>query len=104
MRRKTISIAKSPRRNIVFLYSIWSGETISVAEYQTRVKLDKKLPEVNFEGIPLSAVLDYVRDLSGLNLLIDARTLEAAGIERLMRNNPRKLSAVDIEKIYRTAY
>ena len=29
---------------------------------------------------------------------------EAAGIERLMRNNPRKLSAVDIEKIYRAAY
>jgi alcohol dehydrogenase len=30
--------------------------------------------------------------------------LEAAGIERLMRNNPRQLSAVDIEKIYRAAY
>ena len=30
--------------------------------------------------------------------------VEAAGIERLMRNNPRKLSAVDIETIYRAAY
>jgi alcohol dehydrogenase class IV len=30
--------------------------------------------------------------------------VEAAGIERLMRNNPRKLSAADIEKIYRAAY
>jgi len=30
--------------------------------------------------------------------------VEASGIERLMRNNPRKLSAADIEKIYRAAY
>ena len=35
---------------------------------------------------------------------IPAMAVEAAGIERLMRNNPRKLSAVDIEKIYRAAY
>jgi alcohol dehydrogenase class IV len=35
---------------------------------------------------------------------IPAMALEAAGIERLMRNNPRKLSAIDIEKIYRAAY
>jgi alcohol dehydrogenase class IV len=35
---------------------------------------------------------------------IPAMAAEAAGIERLMRNNPRKLSAVDIEKIYRAAY
>ena len=35
---------------------------------------------------------------------IPAMAIEAAGIERLMRNNPRKLSAADIEKIYRAAY
>ena len=35
---------------------------------------------------------------------IPAMASEAAGIERLMRNNPRKLSAADIEKIYRAAY
>ena len=35
---------------------------------------------------------------------IPAMATEAAGIERLMRNNPRKLSAADIEKIYRAAY
>jgi alcohol dehydrogenase class IV len=35
---------------------------------------------------------------------IPAMAVEAAGIERLMRNNPRKLSTVDIEKIYRAAY
>jgi alcohol dehydrogenase class IV len=29
---------------------------------------------------------------------------EASKIERLMRNNPRRLSAVDIEKIYRSAF
>ena len=35
---------------------------------------------------------------------IPAMALEAAGIERLMRNNPRQLTALDIEKIYRAAY
>ncbi|MGY2200830.1 iron-containing alcohol dehydrogenase [Pseudomonas gingeri] len=35
---------------------------------------------------------------------IPAMAVEAAGIERLMRNNPRRLSAMDIEKIYRAAY
>ncbi|MBP5124707.1 iron-containing alcohol dehydrogenase [Pseudomonas protegens] len=35
---------------------------------------------------------------------IPAMAVEAAGIERLMRNNPRRLSPADIEKIYRAAY
>lgn len=35
---------------------------------------------------------------------IPAMAVEAAGIERLMRNNPRKLGVGDIEKIYRAAY
>lgn len=35
---------------------------------------------------------------------IPAMAVEAAGIERLMRNNPRQLNAADIEQIYRAAY
>jgi alcohol dehydrogenase len=35
---------------------------------------------------------------------IPAMAEEACGIERLMRNNPRRLNAQDIEKIYRAAY
>ncbi|WAH59367.1 iron-containing alcohol dehydrogenase [Pseudomonas silvicola] len=35
---------------------------------------------------------------------IPAMAAEACGIDRLMRNNPRKLSARDIEQIYRSAY
>lgn len=35
---------------------------------------------------------------------IPAMAEEASKIERLMRNNPRRLSAVDIEKIYRSAF
>lgn len=35
---------------------------------------------------------------------IPAMAEEASKIERLMRNNPRKLTAADIEKIYRAAY
>ena len=35
---------------------------------------------------------------------IPAMAEEASQIDRLMRNNPRKLTATDIEKIYRAAY
>ncbi|MBK5395573.1 iron-containing alcohol dehydrogenase [Pseudomonas sp. TH39(2020)] len=35
---------------------------------------------------------------------IPAMAEEASKIDRLMRNNPRKLTAIDIEKIYRSAY
>ncbi len=35
---------------------------------------------------------------------IPAMAVEAAGIQRLMRNNPRQLSPGDIEQIYRAAY
>jgi len=35
---------------------------------------------------------------------IPAMAEEASKIDRLMRNNPRKLTAADIEKIYRAAY
>lgn len=43
--------------------------------------LAKIVPEANFQQAPLSAVIDYLRDLTGANFLVDWRALEAAGIE-----------------------
>lgn len=55
----------------------------------------------------LCAAVEIPSDLRSFGVpeeAIATMAVEAAGIERLMRNNPRKLSAADIEKIYRAAY
>ncbi|MCF7533329.1 iron-containing alcohol dehydrogenase [Pseudomonas petrae] len=55
----------------------------------------------------LCAVVEIPSGLRSFNVpedAIPAMAEEASKIERLMRNNPRKLTAADIEKIYRAAY
>jgi beta-lactamase regulating signal transducer with metallopeptidase domain/type II secretory pathway component GspD/PulD (secretin) len=47
-----------------------------------RVLLDRRLPEINFEGQGLSDVIDFLRDVSGADFAVDWRALEAAGIEK----------------------
>jgi protein involved in polysaccharide export with SLBB domain len=44
--------------------------------------LDRKLPEVTFDGVPLTDVVDFLRDVTGANIFVDWRALEAAGIDR----------------------
>ncbi|SER87374.1 Alcohol dehydrogenase, class IV [Pseudomonas sp. NFACC02] len=55
----------------------------------------------------LCAAVDIPSGLRSFNVpedAIPAMAEEASKIDRLMRNNPRKLTAADIEKIYRAAY
>ncbi|MBA1242513.1 iron-containing alcohol dehydrogenase [Pseudomonas japonica] len=55
----------------------------------------------------LCAAVDIPTGLRSFNVpedAIPAMAEEASKIDRLMRNNPRKLTASDIEKIYRSAY
>ena len=55
----------------------------------------------------LCAAVEIPSGLRSFNVpedAIPAMAEEASKIERLMRNNPRKLTAADIEKIYRAAY
>ncbi|MFK3792608.1 MULTISPECIES: iron-containing alcohol dehydrogenase [Pseudomonas] len=55
----------------------------------------------------LCAAVEIPAGLRGFGVpeeAIPAMAREAAGIERLMRNNPRRLSPADIEQIYRAAY
>ncbi|WP_248795382.1 iron-containing alcohol dehydrogenase [Pseudomonas sp. MWU13-2105] len=55
----------------------------------------------------LCAAVEIPAGLASFGVPLDAipaMAEEAAATERLMRNNPRRLSAVDIEKIYRAAY
>jgi alcohol dehydrogenase class IV len=55
----------------------------------------------------LCVAVDIPRGMRSFNVpedAIPAMAEEASKIDRLMRNNPRKLTAADIEKIYRAAY
>jgi alcohol dehydrogenase class IV len=55
----------------------------------------------------LCAAVDIPSGMRSFNVpedAIPALAEEASKIDRLMRNNPRKLTAADIEKIYRAAY
>lgn len=47
-----------------------------------RAQLGRTLPEVNFEGVGLSDVLDFLRDVTSMNIAVDWRGLEALGVER----------------------
>lgn len=42
----------------------------------------RPLPEVKFDGAPLNAVIDFLRDVSGANIVVNWRALERAGVER----------------------
>jgi len=44
--------------------------------------LDRKIPEINFTGQGLADVLDFMRDVSGANIFVNWRALEAAGIAK----------------------
>ena len=44
--------------------------------------LDKRLQELRFDGTALSEVIDFLRDISGANITVNWKTIEAAGIEK----------------------
>ncbi|HEV2293764.1 MAG TPA: M56 family metallopeptidase [Tepidisphaeraceae bacterium] len=48
----------------------------------TKELLGRKLPEVKFDQIPLGDVVDFFRDALGVNVFVNWRALEAAGIGR----------------------
>jgi hypothetical protein len=45
-------------------------------------QLGRPLPQVNFTGVALGDVLDFLRDVTGLAVRVDWPALEAAGVDR----------------------
>jgi hypothetical protein len=45
-------------------------------------QLDRKLPEVSFDGAGLSDVVDFLRDVSGMNIVVEWGHLATAGLDR----------------------
>ena len=55
------------------------GTTIDRA---VQAQLDRQLPELTFDAVGFSDVIDFLRDVSGANLFVNWKSLEAAGIDR----------------------
>lgn len=47
-----------------------------------QAQLDRQLPELQFDGVGFSDVIDFLRDVSGANVFVNWKTLEGAGIDR----------------------
>jgi len=60
----------------------WDLTNIKVKDKQMQAQLDRVMPELNFQGVSLSDVVDFMRDVSGANIVPNWKSLEAAGIDR----------------------
>lgn len=60
--------------------AVWSAG--AAPRDEASVALDRRVPEVKFDAVGLSDAIDFLRDIGGLNLRVDWKTLEAAGIDR----------------------
>ena len=49
---------------------------------QATVPIDRHLPELKFQGVALVDAIDLLRDVSGANIHVDWKALEAAGVAR----------------------
>jgi beta-lactamase regulating signal transducer with metallopeptidase domain len=54
----------------------------SPATVEARRLLEKALPELKFDNVAFTDVVDMLRDITGANIFVNWRALEAAGIDR----------------------
>jgi len=70
----------------------------SAANAQTRAQLDRVLPAVNFTNVTLKDAIDFLRDVSGSNIHVNWKAIEAAGITQDTAINI-KLRQVSLRKV-----
>ncbi len=51
-------------------------------DLQVQAVLDRRLPEIRFDAVALGDVVDFMRDVTGANIFVNWRTIEAAGVEK----------------------
>ena len=47
-----------------------------------QAQLDRTLPDVKFDGVGFSDVIDFLRDVNGANIFVNWKALEGAGIDK----------------------
>jgi hypothetical protein len=70
----------------------------NAANAQTRAQLDRVLPAVNFANVTLKDAIDFLRDVSGSNIHVNWKAIEAAGITQDTPINI-KLRQVSLRKV-----
>jgi hypothetical protein len=84
----------------VCLMTCGIGTPLSAAEASARRALDRSLPELKFDNITLGDAMDFLRDVSGVNIHVNWRVLEQSGIGRDSTINLR-LRGVPLRKVLR---
>ena len=69
----------------------WSRRTID--DPVAKTSLEKRLPEIKLNSIPMQDVVDFLRDITGANILVDWQALQRVGVKR---NAPLSFSALDV--------
>lgn len=54
----------------------------SAEDAAVQAQLEHHIPELRFDAIPFTDVVDFLRDITGANIFVNWRALEAAGIDR----------------------
>ena len=57
-------------------------DPVSAAPRAIDARLDRILPDVKFDGVGFADALDFLRDISGINLFVDWKHLEQAKVDR----------------------
>ena len=61
---------------------VTKAEAVEDADARAEKQLARELPGVRFDNVSLGDAIDFLRDVSGANIFVNWRALEAAGIER----------------------
>jgi general secretion pathway protein D len=59
-----------------------SEQGVSRTDAAVQASLDKHLPEVRFDAVGFTDVVDFLRDITGANIFVNWRALEQAGIDK----------------------
>jgi hypothetical protein len=63
--------------------SVWSADVLHAQNAtKARVALAQPIKELNVDGVTLFKVVEFLRDSSGANIIVNWKTLEAAGIAK----------------------
>jgi len=76
----------------------YAVRSIASDSIPARAALNRSLPDLNFSGVALGDAIDFLRDVSGTNIHVDWRALEAAGVGKDTVVNLR-LRSVSMRKI-----
>ncbi|MGH7213518.1 MAG: hypothetical protein ACREIT_01960, partial [Tepidisphaeraceae bacterium] len=69
--------------------SVRLEQGVDETDQAVQAQLDRQLPEVRFDAVGFSDVIDFLRDVSGANIFVNWRALEQAGVDKNARVSAR---------------